>query len=226
MKTSNKILIGFVATIFIVITAAFIDIRVFGVHRSVDNRTKKTYNFDLGQYKYLKVDNVPSLEIRPSSTNHLNFIAYGDTLDLNIEFRVENDTLFLLGSKNNYRHFSLYTESEFESIISVNSKIEFKGLHQDSIKLYLDKGEINSWGKDASRMSTFGKVYIHQENSRLNFHNLKVDTVVITMNKSKAGFSRDINFVQASIKNNSNLDLKNAAQLIMEKDNGSRIYMR
>lgn len=228
MKTSNKILLGLLTTIFLFITAAFIDIRVFGVHRSERNIIKKTHTIDLGNYKYLKTKNINSLEIRPSANNHVNFIAYNDTVEFAIDYRIENDTLFLISKKSLqfYTHYSLYTQSEIKSILALDSKIELKGLKQDEIFMMIDGGEANSWGSDSLMTSIFKKLSVIQVNSRTNFRNIKVDTLEIGLVNSRANFDNDILWLNADIKDQSNLELRNVIEAKFQKDKKSRIYMR
>ena len=223
MKISNKLLIGLLTTIFIVITAAFIDIRVFGVHRSANNPAKKTYNFDLGSYRYLKAVNVPSLEIRPSTKNHLNFIAYNDTTEFAIDHRIENDTLFLIGKKDYHSHYSLYTKSDIEFISSKDSRIEFKSLKQNKMGMILDGGEVYCWNGDSKRISKFGKLKIDQINSLSNLHNVKTDTLDINLVKSQASFVKEILVLKASVKDKSNLQLRNVSDVKFIKDKSSKV---
>lgn len=223
MKISNKILVGLLATIFLTITAAFIDIRVFGVHRSENNRVKKTENINLGNYKYVKVLNIPSLEIRPSEHNHLNFIAYNDSTEFAIDHRIENDTLFLIGKKDYYSHYSLYTQSDIEFISSKDSKIEFNSLKQNKMNMILDGGEVYCWNGDTTRLSKFGRLKIDQINSRSNLHNVKTDTLDINLVKSKASFVKEILVLNASVKDKSNLHLRNVSDVKFIKDKSSKV---
>lgn len=224
MKTSNKIFFGIVATIFLVTTAAFIDVRVFGVHRSDVKVVKKTHNVDLGSYRHVKLVNVPSLEIRPSSTNHLNFVAYNDTTEFNIDHRIEDDTLFLVAKKNHYVHYSLYSQSIIESISSKDSKIELKGLKLESINLRLDGGEAYCWSGDSSKISRFGTLKIDQIDSRTNLHNVITDTLLIKLTNSRAYFAKEIKVVDAMANNKSNLQLRSVTEVKFKKDKSSRVY--
>ena len=223
MKTSNKIFFALVATIFLITTAAFIDVRVFGVHRSKVKVVKKTHNIELGNYRHLKLVNVPSLEIRPSSKNHLNFIAYKDTTEFNIDHRIENDTLFLVGVKKHYVHYSLYTQSIVESISSKDSKIELKGLKQASMNLKLDGGEVNCWSRDSTRVSRFENLKIDQINSRSYLRNIITDTLEIILTNSRANFVKGIKVVDAVANNKSNLELRNVSEVKFKKDKSSKV---
>ena len=136
MKTSNKLLIVLVSLIFIITSAVFIDIRVFGTHRSVDNRPKKTYNENLGNYKHLVVENVRYFEIKPSEQNHLNFTLYNDTIEWGMNYQVVNDTLMISGKKEaKNSSYWLYSASDIESISVINSTMELSGINYNNLVL-------------------------------------------------------------------------------------------
>lgn len=228
MKTSNKILIGLLSTILFVMMAFMLDIRVFGEHRSERMTERKSKNLPVGDFKHIKIDNLRSIKISPSETNHIHFVAYNDTTTVNISFVVENDTLIIAGTRSSSGHpsYTLYASSKIESISANKSNIRISGLHQDRIQLKVTDGEINSFGSKENEFSHFKSANIIELNSRINFHNAKFDTLALDMVNSNAGFSKDINTVNASIKSKSQLHLKNVEKLELVKDKTSRIYMR
>jgi hypothetical protein len=122
--------------------------------------------------------------------------------------------------------YVLYANSKIESITVENCDIRIAGLQQDSIRMSVSNGEINSFGNSAKDYSYFKKAIITEHNSRINFHNTKVDILEIELNNSNAGFSKDIEMVQASIKSKSTLHLKDVEKLELEKDENSWIYLR
>lgn len=208
--------------------AVFLDIRVFGEHKSERRAEAKGENLSVGEFKHVEIDNLASINISPSETNHIHFVAYNDTTNSNITYRVENDTLKISGNRSHSsgRSYTLYASSAIESISVNKSNIRISGLQQDRIQLKVTDGEINSFGSNEKEFSHFKSANIIELNSRINFHNTKFDTLAIDMVNSNAGFSKDINTVNASIKSNSQLHLKNIERLELVKDIDSRIYMR
>lgn len=232
MKTSNKILIGLLTTIFLTITAAFIDIRVFGVHRSERKIVKHEENFPLQRFRHISFEGqrknkvTPYINIKHSDKNLIKIENYADTMVYSFAHQIINDTLKIicLIDKPFMHSFTLYANSNIESISTEGTNIEINGLRQDSIKLYLNHGEIQSWGKDSTKLSKFKKLKVEQINARLNLHNLQVDTLEIDMVKSKAGFVNDIMLLNAKVKDQSNLQLRNVSEVKFTKDDSSKIY--
>ena len=228
MKTSNKIMIGLLSTIFFVMVVMGLDVRVFGERRGDRFKISKTENLPIGAFKHITIDNIRSFKIAPSDTDHIQFIANNDTTDISIKYVIENDTLKIseLDSPSFASSYVLYANSKIESITVENCNIRVVGLEQDSIRMSVSNGEINSFGSNANEFSYFKKAIITEHNSRINFHNTKVDILEIQLNNSNAGFSKDIEMVQASIKSKSTLHLKDVEKLDLEKDENSRIYLR
>lgn len=234
MKTSNKILISLLVTIFISISAIFIDVRVFGEHKSNKSIVKNVENYPLDNFRHIIVEDhtvskiSPSISIVSSDENFIKIENYADTMIYSFEHRIVNDTL-VISSKVEvpFMHaFTVYSNSNIESISTKGAKIRLNAIKQQSIALYLQGGEINCWGKDEKNFSHFQAATIHQVNSKINFRNAGIDTMHLTMEKSTAGFSNDINFLEVSMKDNSRLNLQNTSELILKKDIDSRVYMR
>jgi len=234
MKTSNKLLLGLLATILISISTIFFDIRVFGTHVNKYRVVTHSENYPLESFSHVIVSNQtktrfsPSFNIVSSDKNHIEIAHYSDSAVHGFEHHIINDTLMIynMAGEPLMHTFNLYIDSEIESITTEGANITLQGIRQDSIKMYVKRGEINSWGKDTTDLSKFKNLKIRQLNSRINFHNIEVDTLQISMVKSSAGISKEIRVLNADIKDKSSLDLKHASHLIVDKDNSSKIYLR
>lgn len=228
MKTSNKILIGLLSTILFVIMAFFFDIRVFGEHRNERRAIAKTENLSVGNFKHIEIENLKSIKIAPSDTNNIQFISFNDTTKLNISYVVENDTLKITGKRSTAfkGSYTLYANSNIESITVKDSKIRLSGLDQDRIYLNVVDGEVSYKRNSENESSGFKKTKIKGINSRIYFWDAEIDTLEIDIEKSRAEFRKNINTVNASVKSNSQLHLKNVEKLKLVKDADSRIYMR
>ncbi len=74
MKTSSKILIGLLSTILIVMIAVFVDIKVFGEHRSMRVDTSKMKDIFIDDFKYVRVDDFKSLKLSDSDRNYFRYV--------------------------------------------------------------------------------------------------------------------------------------------------------
>ncbi len=225
MKTSSKILIGLLSTILIVIVVFLLDIRFFGEHRSSQTDNYKTTDIAISNFKHLLVDQFKFLKIAKSDSNYIQFVVFNDTTIVNFEYAIENDTLKINGELlPSFSGYTLFTNSEIESIVVLNSQINFSGLNQNNIRINLTDGKINSHGN--SIKSYFKNASISLLNSRLIFNNIKVDTIELTMENSNAEFGKDINSLNASVDSQSELILKYVSKLELVRDKKSKVYMR
>jgi len=235
MKTSNKILIGLLSTIFFVMMAFFLDIRVFGERRSWDNKPI-TKDIPVGEFAHINVDKFKTLKIVRSDKNYFQTTIYSKHTNIKFDFSLENDTLNIF--ENSYTtpdsvklprfnySITLFTNCNIQSITSSKSQIRISGLEQDSIRMSVSNGVINSFGRNGNESSHFKKAKIAEYNSRINFRDIKVDTLEIQLENSNAEFRKDIYKVLAKIKSKSTLSLKDVEKLKLEKDENSRIYIR
>lgn len=227
MKTSSKILTALLSTILIVIIAFLLDIRVFGEHRSLRADTSKTEEILIGDFKHVRVDHFNSLKVAQSDRNYIQYVIFNDTTIVNIEYAIENDTLKINGeSLPPFASYTLFTNSAIESIDVTKSQINISGLKQDNIHLHLSDSRIESSGNSENNFSHFKNAMITQKDSKLYFHNIKVDTVEMAMENSNAQFGKDINSLKASVDSLSRLDLNHVSKLDLIRDRNSKVYMR
>jgi hypothetical protein len=223
MKTSNKLLITLISLIFIITSAIFLDIRVFGTHRSENNPVTKAFNKTIGDYRYLVVEGVRYLEIRPSDGNHISYTLYNDTTGTSVgmTYRIVNDTLIIAdetttGFSNSY---SLYTSSTIESILVKEAKVELSGLDYDHLSIEVINGEVENY-RNASKVKNLS---LSQRMSEVNLVNSEVDTLSLELVSSKARFNKKIEKITAALSVESELNVKNLSDINLKKDETSRL---
>jgi hypothetical protein len=206
----------------------FLEIRVFGENRSERFTEAKSENLPLGDFKHVVIDNLRNIKISPSETNHIHFVAYHDTTNINISYVVENDTLKISGIASSPRNssYTLYAAATIESISVNNSYIKISGLDQDSICLKVLESEVSTSRSSEKDVSNFKIAKIMGLNSKIYLWDAKIDDLALEIENSRAEFRMDINTVNATIKSKSQLHLKNVEKLELVKDEDSRIFMR
>ena len=224
MKTSSKILIGMLSTIFLIMSAMFIDVRLFGLHG--DERFTKTFttDFPLESFSHVLIENSGSINISQEDKNNIEFVAFSDTARSTILYKMSGDTLKISRSHSpQFSNYTLYTSSAIASISVKDSDIRLTKISQDSMKIYVKNGEISSYGNLEER-SYFKSLKIIQANSRVQFENVKIDDLSIDLDKSNARFGQEIAHVRASIQSESELSMKEVETLELKKDKSSRIH--
>jgi len=232
MKTSNKILIGLLGTIFLLINAAIVDIKIFGVHRSNYRIVQHEENYQLKNFKHICIEDKrkikvhPSILIKSSNMNLIKYEVYADTMIIGFKHAIIGDTLKItsLLDKPFMHQITIHSKHNIESISVVGTDVDFNGFKQDNISLFVKDGEINSWGNDSTMASALKKLRIDQINSKTNLRNVNIDTLEINLKNSKATFYKDILVLNADIKEQSNLHLRNVNEAKFQKDEKSRVY--
>jgi hypothetical protein len=231
MKTSNKVLIGLLTTIFLTINAVFIDIRVFGVHR--DERVTPTFEqtFRLENFTNLKFVNMtrnqrkPTLEIFRSDSSYIRFVAFRDKITYQFSHGISGDTLEINSTKNmEYMYkLELHLANDLNSITLFGANMRFDGIKQGKIKAFLENSKLYSSGTSNEAASSFEIIEANLKNSKINFYNTSVDTLRIAMRSSQARIDKVIDRVEATLHNQSTLSVKNLPDIQLQKDSSSKL---
>lgn len=227
MKTSNKIFIGLLTTIFMVIMAIFIDIRVFGIHRSERFASAKTENISIGDFHHLRVEGSFRLNVAPSDKNLIQFQHFSDTIKSFINHKVVDDTLIITGQKSEIFYvYTLLCLNQIKSITLNSSSLQLDGIVQDSIVFNIKDGEVNGYRSNERKDSHFKMAKFSMRDSRINLYSIRVDTLVMDMLLSNARIETDVQKIHASLKSDSELNLRKVSSLDIDKDESStlRIY--
>ncbi len=224
MKTSSKLLIGLLTAILMVMSAIFIDIRVFGLHG--DERFTKNFSedFPLENFSHVIIENVPMVEIDRAERNYIRFETIMDTLKSAIQYHIVGDTLKITGVQPiHYSYYRLFTNAVIESLTIKGSEVRFLALNQDNLMVEVVNGSLNSYGSDSIKFSHLKYLSLNQVNSSLNLENIKIDSLDIEMQQSNSRFSMEIEHINARLQSESELNLQDAEHLNLEKDKSSRV---
>ena len=235
MKTSSKLLIALVSAIFAVTIAMFIDVRVFGTHRSnwPGLTAKHEKKFNLGEFKHIRFsqdissDRKHSISIIPSDSNFLKYSFFSDSLVFAFQHEINGDTLVIKNiEENNFKYnYELFTNQHLESISVDGTKLRLGGLEQDSINLKIRNGEIYSHKNRAGNNIRIKTLMADQQDARLNLYGADIDFFQVNMIRSTATLDDEVNMLDAIMKEKSNLRVKNFADLRLKKDTGSRLQV-
>ncbi len=225
MKTSNKIFIGLLVTIFMVIMAFLIDIRVFGEHRSERFSAKNTEDFSIGHFEHVRVDHLSSFYLDPlSDKNFIQFESFRDSIKSFIDYSISNDTLIIHGKeKKSFYKYTLHYQGQIKSITLNNARAELNGMDQDSIVFNVKNGEVNGYRNNQRKDSHFKMAKFNMKDSKINLYSIQVDSLMLDMEKSNARIETDVHKIHASLKSNSELNLRKVTSLDIDKDESSKL---
>lgn len=222
MKTSSKILVGLLATIFLIITTIFLDIRLSGQPHDTIEKTFKE-DFLLGQFDHVLIENLGHLILVKDDHSFIKSVSISDTIKPAIVYKIVNDTLKLTGIKQNGVSYILHIDSKVKSFTLIDSKLSIAYIDQDTIDIKLYRSEINDYARKDWEISHFKFASISQQDSRVDLNKSIIDTLEIEMQKSTARFGKEIKMVQARLNEKSELNIRNFQYLDLQKDQNSRI---
>lgn len=228
-------LVALVSAIFAVTIAMFIDVRVFGTH--ISNMPGITADhekiFNLGEFEHIRFsqdirsDRKHSISIIQSDSNFLKYSFFSDSLVFAFQHEIKGDTLVIRNiEENDFRYnYELFTNQHLESISVDGTRLRLGGLAQDSIYLKIRDGEIYSHKNRAENNIRIKTLMADQQDARLNLYGADIDYFQVNMIRSTATLDDEINMLDATMKENSNLSVKNFADLRLKKDTGSRLQV-
>lgn len=226
MKLSNKILIGVIGFAFIYITAAFTEIRYFGDPHRLNKDNSLLESIDIPELRYIVLQNIDKrirvigsesagIEVRSLSGNALSKLKY----------KISNDTLSLMG-------LELENDSPFGISIKVSNH-QIRQIKSDGISLIVE----NLKGDTISLVQKSGWTTFHKNNvfdqldiavsddGNLNLIDMKLKSLVVELNESRAMVFTPIVRLTGSMKNNSRLHLSGAEEIQFKKDSTCSLYL-
>jgi hypothetical protein len=233
MKTSKKLLITLISSIFAVTIAMFIDLRVFGVHRSEVFIPTHEKTFELREFEHLRFSQQyhsgrkPNIRLIKSDSNMLKYSLFSDTVVNPFQHAIQGDTFVILSNQEiRYRYtFELFTNQTLKSISVEGAKLGLGGLEQDSICLKIMDGEIYSYKNSGLTSVRIKYVMADQKDATLNLHDTNVDFFHVNMIRSKARLYDDVINLEARIKENSELRVNNFTDVRLSKDASSKLQV-
>ena len=218
MKTSNIIILSTIAFVFlmniwIIVDAKdkFEDVLKNGTSKEIKQETKA---IPLDHFSHIIVSDALKLSIEDGEINTLS-----ETKDEDIDYKVENDTLFISGeglltiSCNELRSIKLKDDTK------LISEDEFEG--QYLLIQSLDDSKVVFNNVNINKLDIYAK-----NNSKVVMNNASIDTTnVLAEDNSKVNVSGELDVVRGEINNNSGLTVSGANNTQFSKSGNGRVNM-
>lgn len=224
LKTSNKLLLGYVASLFVLI-AAFM---VFGF-TNVKNLSQTRFNANvkykseaMDKFKVLHVSGDASLHIDKGDTFEIIKARYpNDTVQISIDYHIRNDTCFVTRWERNGMNHAVMKVATIKTVIVENNTHLYIGdFKQDSLAVFLNAGRLETSQK-LFNVDHLELTASERASARLqgNVTNLQLDAV-----DSEIQVYKYLESISGEIKQGSRLDLfKSVGKLDFEKSSDSRL---
>jgi len=190
LKTSNKLILGYVASLFVLI-AAFM---VFGF-TNVKNlpQTRFSANVEykneaMNEFKVLHISGNSSLHLDKADAFEIIIANYpSDTLQVSIDYHIRNDTCFVTRWERNGMNHAVMKVAYIETVIVENSSsLNIGDFKQDSLAVFLESGkfetsqksfnvdhlELTAWGGANARLyGSINNLQLDAESSQIYVYN-------------------------------------------------------
>ena len=226
MKTSNIILTILVGSITFVIVTAFLQVRLTG--EKAGKFTEHVYlDKDLPAFKYLVLKDAMNLQVMSAPQPKITVTQGKGENDPRIKFHQQGDTLFIdeIGFGQDSRSLSvrLQTPSEnLQLILASNSGFSISDFNSSSLQVKLDNSRLDIGDHENSKIMSLKITGIN--NSSVNAHQGKLDTVLLNLDHSEARLSSSIKKLKAVMANHSSISSENVGDLEVKKDDSSRFH--
>lgn len=223
LKTSNKLLLGYVASLLVLIAAfmvfGFSNVKNLPESRFTANVEYKSEAMD--EFKVLHISGNASLHIDKGDAFEIIRANYpNDTLQISTDYFIRNDTCFVTQWERNWMNHAVMKVAIIETVIVENSSKLFIGdFKQERLAVFLDSGKLEtsrkSFSVDKIEITASGGA-----NARLHG---SINNLQLEAESSQIYVYDYLESVSGAIKHDSRLELhKSVGKLDFEKSNDSR----
>ncbi len=227
MKTSNIILTFIIGSISFLLVTGILQNRYFipANARSGGDYNLESHAIDLPAFRYLVIRNEDNVEIiSPGKNQIIVRYAPGDSIP-GVTYHVTGDTLYVGNSSDSLRNnaYSQLSVPTMDRVVikSFNSHFRFGNFCSSRISLILDKSMADlsdGHGQDLKELYVQG-----YNESQVNSGTFHVDSLRLQLDDSKAFLPLNADNLGGTIKNNSELNIKDVGHFDFTKDESSRL---
>lgn len=225
MKLSNKILLAFFGIAFFYLTAAFVEVRVRGVHNIMNDKNSLVETVELTNISYVVVDDVDkNVQIIGSDRPRLEVRSKAGDMLKNLTYKVTGDTLTLASLESGdfkMMKIAVYVpHSTLKGIEVKSSSATIEKLEQEVLQLSQHAARV--WISDSKiadlRMELSGKSFVELNSSNL-------ETITANIEGSQVMVSSPVGLVRGALKDDSFMQLFDIRDIQVTKDASSTLRM-
>ncbi len=224
MSLSNKILIIFFGIILAYTLMAFVEIRVKGDIRVLNDENSITETIPSAGIKFIILSEEFDERITISSSNTPQVMIKSKSGELiaNLNYEMKNDTLVLLSFEKPEERYQITIDiptSGFNGINSSAASVRITGINQQSLSIIQSGGRVQ-----IDNHVTLDKLSIKaSEKSFIEVYDASIDTLSLDLNHSDIRLNSVVGKIQGTISNESDLYSSGANDVQLMRDASSRM---
>ena len=226
MKTSKIIFISLLGVIALLILAATIDLRVRGRRNSEIHKDFKVIRKDLPSFKVIYMNNSMNADLVQNDSSFIEVTYQKDSLAPIVNYTVNDDTLLISDfEKPIHRNVSIriHSTDSLKSIQMKNSELSTDRLGKGKLSFNLDQSSL--WLNQDTTVKTAVQVldFVARNHSHINAEDLKIDSVRIILNNSKADLRIFAKKISGILSDSSEIYARQPLEIELKKDKTSKI---
>lgn len=227
MKLSNKILVGFLGSIFVYLTAAFAEVRFRGTPNFLNSKNSVAETVDLTSViSHLVIQDMDSRHIKVAGSNRaqLEVRSFKGEVLKQLRYTISGDTLtlhnFEEGDGKKVQITVFVPESTLKTITVNSATAILEGLQQQRLHVAVNGGRVWMSGNLIQTLQTdlSNKSFMEIEGSNL-------DTLSANIESSQLQVPSNVALVRGSIKDNSLVRFTDIQEIQLKKDASSNLQV-
>lgn len=225
MTLSNKILIVFFGIILAYTLMAFVEIRVSGETRNLNDENSISETIELDGVTYVVIEEGVGhwINMSASTTPRLEMKSKSGDVLSKLDYRFENDTLYIHRMEEVEHRFALtiyIPKSGFTGIRSTGTYLQLSSIAQKKLSISQASGKITlGTNVDLEHLSIVATV-----DAMVDMMDARVDTMALQINASNLRlFGDKVRRLEGSLENNAALYANNITEIQLKKDEESTI---
>jgi len=223
MKISNIILLTLIGSISTIIIAGALQLRFTGTEKAhLWEETSEA--LDLQPFRHLVIKKAWNINIQSSQELNLVISGVKGEEKPRLYFHQIGDTLFIdsIGLRPEHRTFGFTLNTPIENLQEVyaqGSYFSIADFHGDSLKITLDKSNLDLRSVKTERMGSLDLIGVNQ--SSIGTHKVQFDAVKLSLDNSSARFGHIIK-LKGSISNKATVHTQRVNLIELKMDSTSR----
>lgn len=226
MKTSKIIFITLLSTIAFLILAALVDVRINGRKRGINWDDIRPRKNALHTFRVLYINNSRNITIVQNDSSYMEVTYLKDSIVPKVNYTMVGDTM-VVSDYNSAGSLTISFPADspelVKSILLKKSEIGIRNLRSGKLSLNLDQSTVWMNQFEGEKYSLSILDVVAKNHSHFNTDDIKVDSLGIVLQNSKADIRVYAKKISGSLSDSSRIYARQPEEIFMKKDASSKI---
>jgi hypothetical protein len=220
MKTGNKILLVFLGSIVLIMLVGAIDWRLWHnkrAHNAAEGETRSIY---IENFSCIRIKNIPQASINNSDTSRIITYLYKKGGTNPFVYSIIGDTLIIEAAKNanDIERMDVLCKNKITVIQAENSNVNILMDRIETLDITLLDAKIYDVSNNSEKMKIDSLHISASDHSLITFNDYEIKKLDISASKSDFRFMGSVGIVSGVLKDQSELNCRDAREIQMKRD--------